>query len=252
MFELKHHSPSSVSNFIENKFTWWTKKTGQTKFKPSLPMAIGTAVEEGINIWLKQVEPDIPACVKAAHEKLKAECVGIRTMVMPDDRDMVSKCVNTGISSVANLWGPELSQVKLQTEVKGRIDGLNFPYYGKLDWDFPSCVVDNKVVAKKPSELSQAYKIQGAIYKHSTNKPVFFHFITKTKIPGIEIKEVTDSDYNYGMDMFTKACKAIEKVVEAGQFLDFDTIKSLFFPDPSASWNKDETADIMDLIAKLY
>lgn len=252
MFELKHHSPSSVSKFIENKFTWWTQKTGQTKFKPSLPMCIGTAVEEGINHWLRTAEPDVKECVKIAHEKLKAESTGIRQMVMPDDRAMVSVCVNTGISSVAQMWGSEVNQCKLQTEVKGRIEGLKFPYYGKLDWDFPSCVVDNKVVAKKSSELSQAYKIQGAVYKHWSKKPVFFHFITKTKIPGIDIKEVTDGDYNYGMDMFTKACKAIEKVVEAGQFLDFDTIKSLFFPDPSASWNKDETADIMELLAKMY
>jgi hypothetical protein len=245
MFELKHHSPSSVSKFIENKFVWWTQKTGQTKFKPSIPMIVGTAVEEGINHWIRCTEPDVKECVRIAHEKAKSEAVGIHAMLMPDDRDMISKCVNAGISSVSQLWGTEVSQCQLQTEIRCPIDGLVFPAYGKLDWNFPSCVVDNKVVGKKQSELSQAYKMQGAVYKHAEKKPVFFHFITKTKIPGIQVIEVTDEDYNYGMDLFTKAAKAIEKIVDAGVYLDFDLVKALFFPDPSASWNKDEARDVM-------
>jgi hypothetical protein len=249
VFELKHHSPSAVSKFIENRFIWWTQKTGQTKFKSNVAMEIGTAVEAGINHWLMEKQPDVKECVALACEVFKKNTIG--WLIMPEDRALIPKCVNEGIASVAKNYGSEVNQCKCQEEFKIPIEGLTFPAYGKYDWFFPSRIVDNKVVGKSPSELSQAYKIQGAVYKLASGKPVDFHFIVKNKTIVTKVITLTDEDFDYGIKLFKKAAKAIERVVEIGQNFDFETVKSLFFPDPSASWNKDEAREVMEFFDKM-
>jgi hypothetical protein len=238
-----HHSASSVNGFIENRFTWYLKKVRGMKIPGNPAMCRGTAVEAGINHYITDPEGNIDKACEVAIKSFKEETAAM--LVMPEMRTSIPLCVKEGIKSVMENYGSE--GCSLQEKVEINLPGLQYPTLGYLDWRWKNkkLVVDNKVTGKKPSELKQSYKVQGALYKHATGDAVQFHFIicSEKNVVKTHIIPITEADYSYGMRLYTLAAKAVEIVLD--MHLTFEEVNALWFGDPSKSWNEDEARIVM-------
>jgi len=253
--ELKHHSPSSISQFIEYRSAWYISRILGIKAKSGIAAVRGTAVEEGLNFYLSEQDASMEDCIKHA---LKNFDESYKTITSNDVeiRQSVGPCVRAAIESFDQkeytYFGPEL-QKELSDFPKLILPGCKRPIYGKLDYFFDGKkVVDNKVVAKTPTydkfekqyKIKQAYIIQGAIYHAVTGLPVTFHFVIPLK-ESVNIVEhtLTKKEIKYGLDLASKAAQAIETIYDSIYTMDGNVLKAFFFPNPTSVFNEEERED---------
>lgn len=272
VFDLKHHSPSSISLFIERRALWWLKVTEKTPFKGSEHTARGTAVEQGINKYFESKKDnlgyELEDCIAYAHGIFAKETVGM--IIAPTFRQTINECVKVGIESFttgcnSNKLKNRLENGKdfvgfegipnMQTKISIHPDGLEKPIIGYLDYYYdgfkgytekiPNAIVDNKVSSKTPSELSQGYKIQGAVYAKATGKDVYFHFIVPLKT-GVTTKiiKMLPEDIEYGWNMAVAAAKCIETIKDS--YIDMNTLKAMFFPNPASLFGGSDVKMVLD------
>jgi len=230
--ELKRHSPSSLSSFIEYRSSWFLYRIRGIYVKAGVYAARGTAVEAGINYYIEN-DVKLEDCVKHALKVYTEESVGQPNNF--DIRQSIAPAVKAGIDSFEEK-GYLLDPPLLQAEINCNLEGCRKGVYGKLDYLFEGkCVIDNKVVSKTPSSLKQGYILQGAIYRYATGLPVKFHFIVIQK-SGIKIKEITltDEEYEYGLALAARAGQCVEKIFDNLDHLDGDLLESIFFVNPTA------------------
>lgn len=236
--EIKHHSPSAVASFLENRAQWFRSKICGDPFTGSQHTARGTAVEAGINFWLDGNTEATTEAVRHAIETWDKEVIPFK-----DDPEFQAKelefkqsiapLVNCGIESVNDKYVSKLGEPKQQYTVAGDIPGCRCPVKGYIDWIFPGkLVVDNKVTGKSPSGLKQAYIIQGAVYHIATGLPVEFHFEVANKTPKVVTFKITDEQIKYGWMLFCRAAKAIENIFDTP--LDGAFMRDIFLPNPEA------------------
>lgn len=245
MLELKNISASQINEFITNRSMWFAKKFRGLKTPMNLPMARGRAVEAGINYFVSNDKSDITAAVKAAMDEYDKASSGL-----VDDltfRQSIGPTTTKMISHFNSICETLKSKPRIQEKIEIYLDGCSIPLTGYLDyiWD-ARCVRDCKVTGKTPSELTDAYKIQGAIYRHVTKLPVVFTFgICKKEFDIKEIK-LSEDDFMWGLKIATKAAQAIEKIVSTP--IDGELIEAFLFPNTDAGYSKED----VNLILKEY
>jgi len=242
--ELKHHSPSSVSSFLENRAQWYRNKIIGDKFSGSEHTARGTAVEAGINNWLTCSDTD--STIEAIKHAL--EIWHRETESFKDDpqfqlkelefKQSIAPLVNAGIESVKERYLEVIDAYPVQQhKISLDIPGCKFPVLGYLDWYFPNkLVVDNKVSGKKPSKLKQGYIVQGSVYHMATGLPVEFHFEVANKTPTITTFRMSKEDIQYGWMLFCRAAKAIENIF--ANPLDGQLLQDIFLANPEAMFSE--------------
>jgi len=244
--EIKHHSPSAVASFLENRAQWFRSKICGDPFTGSQHTARGTAVEAGINFYLDGSTEATADAVKHAIETWEKEITPFKDdpefqLNELEFKQSIAPLVNCGIESVNDKYVSSLGEPKQQYKVAGDIPGCRCPVMEYIDWIFPGkLVVDNKVTDKSPSKLKQAYIIQGAVYHMSTGLPVQFHFEVANKTPKAVVLKLTDEDIKYGWMLFCRAAKAIENIFDTP--LDGALMRDIFLPNPEAFYSDKDVA----------
>ena len=238
--ELKRHSPSSLSSFIEYRSSWFIQRIRGEYNKAGVFAARGTAVEAGMNHYIEN-DVKIEDCIKHALGVYTQESIG-----QPDNFDVrqsIAPCVKAGIQSFEEL-GYLIDPPVLQAEINCSLEGCRKGVYGKLDYLFEGKkIVDNKVVSKTPSSLKQGYILQGAIYRYATGLPIDFHFVVPLKT-GVKIKIITltDEEYEYGLRLATRAAQCVETIFDNLDHMDGDLLEALFFTNPCSVFDYSEKA----------
>jgi hypothetical protein len=232
--ELKRHSASQLNSFIGYRADWFLQRIRGIRTGVGVHAYRGTAVEAGMNHFIEN-EVSVEECVKHAFAVYAQESIG-----SPDNFDIrqsVGPATIAGIKSFEEK-GYFIDPPVLQAEISCLLPGCRVQLYGKLDYDFDNIIIDNKVVGKTPSSLKQDYILQGAVYRYATGKDVKFHFVIPQK-KGIGIKEIqlTDKEYDFGLQLASKAAQCIERIYDNLANLDGELLESLFFTNPSALYD---------------
>lgn len=237
LFDIKHHSPSTLSNFIERRYEWYLKKIRGISFPGSHPMARGKAVEEGINHYLRAGDSvTITECVQAGIDEWAKEILSLGENF--DMRQSIGPCIVAGIESFRQR-GYDDGQTQLQEKISIVLDGCSLPTIGYLDYLRKDRVIDNKCVSKTPTfdkvtnlyKQKQGYVIQAAVYEAATGRPPFFHYVIplKTEVKIVEAR-FSNEELDWGLKLATKAAQAIETIISNP--IDGALFEAMVFPNP--------------------
>ncbi len=237
IFDIKHHSPSTINSFIGYRHEWYLRKIRGVSFPGNHHMARGKAVEEGINHYLKH-ECGVDEAVKAA-----LELWGNEIMTLGDNFDMrqsIGKCVAAGIDSFREK-GYDDGGTSMQDKISVTLPGCDLPTIGYLDYKRTDRIVDNKCVSKTPTQNKatgrykhkQDYILQGAVYKLATGLDPYFHYIIPLKGEIKVVEEgITDEEFDWGIKLATKGAQAIERIL--ANPIDGDLFQAMMFPNVDA------------------
>jgi len=211
---MPHLSPSTVSNFIENKWGWWNSKVLKTPFKGNHHTSLGQAVEHGVNVWLENPGKQMDYLLHA-NEKYDEQ---IKDTGTPRDkvmeyRNMIPGMLELALRHYKRTFAETgaLTQQKIETG----LDGVNRTMLGYLDFlQDGKAVRDSKVVGRSPSKLKQAYVLQGAVYRRATDLPVFFDFFITNKTPTHKEIELSDEEFEFGISYITRGSQVLEELEE--------------------------------------
>lgn len=211
---IPHLSPSTVSNFIENKWGFYNSKVLREPFKGNHHTSLGQAVEHGVNVWLEN--PGKPMdYLMHANEKYDDQ---IKDTGTPKDkvmeyRNMIPGMLELALRHYKRTFAETgaLTQQKIETS----LDGVSRTMLGYLDFlQQDKTVRDSKVVGRSPSKLKQAYVIQGAVYRQATGLPVIFDFFITNKTPTHKEIELSDDEYEFGISYITRGAQVLEELEE--------------------------------------
>lgn len=250
LFEIKHHSPSSISSFIEYKHQWYLQKIRKVKFPGSHPMARGKAVEEGLNYFLANDDASLEDCIKAGLKLWGEEIMALGENF--DFRQSLGKCISKAIDSFKER-GYDDGKTEMQNKINITFEGCDLPTIGFLDYLRPDRLIDNKCVSKTPSldkatglyKQKQGYIIQAAVYEKATGMEPFFHYVIPQK-DDVKIVEARFSkeDLTWGLKYATKAAQAIEKIL--ANPVDGELMQAFMFPNMDAIFNGTDMNIVMN------
>lgn len=258
--ELKRHSASQLTSFLEYRTDWFMERiAGIKKFEENINTARGKAIESAINFFLygfqdirdDKGEPlgsrDMTECIRHAISEWDRYTENIQDDKKLEYKQSIGPAVDAAIGSFRDKY--DIRKLVMQHNINITLDGCSKPLTGFLDYvQFDprhGLVIDNKVSGRTPSQLSQAYQIQGSIYRKATGLPVEFHFVIPLKKgPEIKVIRLSDAEYEYGLNLATKAALAIEQIFSDIQNIEYNTLRALFFPNPDAYYDQNKAREV--------
>jgi len=186
---MKHTSPSSLNMWAECPGAWVAKYLFKHKFGFGVAPQIGILVEKVVANALTEKMTLDQAIGEAEKTFTKANCFGV------SEKDRARIC---DIRLMSELAYEELKQYgkpsfngddqhKIEMLVKG--DGWDLPIIGFLDFVYPELglVIDLKTTRRIPSVMSNAHRIQQAVYsKAKGNTSVKFLYVSPKKTSLLE------------------------------------------------------------------
>ncbi len=208
---IPHLSASTINSFINSRFGFYQAKVLGTPFQGNEYTSRGTAVEHAVNTWIEN--PGHGDFIGAALTKFDEEIkkAGLSKIAAEDVRETIPGLVELAL----NVYMVEFSEHKAVTQrkIETELDGVTRKILGYLDFfQMGVAVRDSKVVSRTPSKLSQAYVIQGSLYKKATGLPVVFDFFVPNKKPVHKPIALSDDEAIFGLSYLTAAAKVIEEI----------------------------------------
>lgn len=238
IFDIKHHSPSTVNSFIEYRHQWYIQKIKGIRFPGSHAMARGKAVEQGINHYLENDSPTIEECIAAGIKLWSEEIIALGDDF--DIRQTLGPSIKAAIKHFSEK-GYDDGNTKTQQEIRVTLPGCELPFKGYMDFLRPDILLDTKCVGRTPTwdksnqcyKQKQGYTLQAAIYQKATGlNPVFIYIIPLKE--GVKVIEAPflQSELDWGLKLASKAAQAIEQIISNP--LDGDLMQAFMFPNPDA------------------
>ena len=233
---IPHLSASTINSFIGSRYGFYQSKVKGAPFQGNQYTARGTAVEHAVNCWLETGNQDgIAVALKKFDEEVAR--AGLSRMAVEDERETIPGLVELAL----NFYGEVFAKNKAITQHKidVQLDGISRKVVGYLDfYQFELAVRDSKVVSKTPSKLSQAYVLQGALYRKATGLPVTFDFFIPNKKPVQKSITLSDDEYIFGLSYLTRAAQVIEEIESCES--PSRLMELMSFPDLSSMYNEHE------------
>lgn len=240
----EHLSYSTITSFISNRFDWFQRKILGKPFQGNIHTERGNALEHGLDLVIDG--KSLSDAKDAACEKYELACKGMEgwePSVLTSLCDVLDKVVTS-----FPYQDVEEKQKKVYIDI-----GLSLPILGFLDYrmnaKFDREIRDLKSTGRKPSSLSQSYKIQGGLYQlWGENCRMIYCYGVHTKtaqyveLP-LELLE--------GQRMVKYAKIAGERIVHIYDLMTKplymfsesdrkELFQALMFPDLDAMWNKSD------------
>lgn len=239
----KHYSPSQISSFISYRSEYIAGRVLGDPFQTNAHMQRGFGVEEGI----EQIICHKKSLAEAVEAGLRKYDDGCRELT---DRAGVEKWRSVIADSIKHgaqefLEYGTAGSFKPQNKISTKLDGSKVEIIGYTDFELPEVVYDLKSTSRTPSGISDAYKIQGAIYNLATGKKVVFVFVIPLKT-GVKVKAIpmTESDISYGIELANCAVAAMDDFWSSVPAIMTEThrkiFRSLAFPDICGMYKSEE------------
>jgi hypothetical protein len=210
---IPHLSASTVNSFISSRYGFYQSKVLGSPFQGNQYTARGTAVEHAVNTWIEN--PGLENYVEVALTKFDEEIAraGLSKFAVEEVRDTIPGLVEVAFKFYTVEF--ETNKAITQHKFSIQLEGVKRPIVGYLDYLVPDKIIrDSKVTSKTPSGLSQAYILQGALYKKAKGLDVYFDFFIPNKTPVHKPIKLTDDQYIFGLSYLTKAAQVIEEIEE--------------------------------------
>lgn len=210
---IPHLSASTINSFINDRFGFYQSKVMKAPFKGNQYTSRGTAVEHAVNCWIENPSLSDEILIKLCEEKFDEELS--KTNVSKFTAEEIRESLPPLVKVALGFYKKEFESIKAETQHKFeyKLDGVTRPIIGYLDFYQPKVKVrDSKVVSKTPSKLSQAYILQGSLYRAAKEVGVCFDFFIPNKTAVHKSIELSDDEFIFGMSYLTRAAQVIEEL----------------------------------------
>lgn len=191
---INHLSASSISAYEQCQARWFARYVLGHRSPSNPAMERGKAVETGIVARLKGTPAD--TALKIALGDFDRACAFLSGDV-DGERVNIGAMIENGFNAVKDYgtpeW-PESGQLKVSIDIDfGDGEDDHIEAIGYLDIPFPDRIVDIKSTNRIPSSMSLSHRIQGAIYARTTNLPIEFVYVSKSKAVPLTDRDVAAS-----------------------------------------------------------
>lgn len=159
-FGIDHLSASSLNKWRASPGWWVQHYIGGIKDETNAAMARGTAVENGLAVFLRT--NDIDAAIKAAVENYSMNYTG--------EQNEAEKALIEPMLRRLELWIPPSQLNATQERIEYWLDPIPIPIIGYLDMAFDDIDIDLKSTKACPSEPRADHVRQVSLYRAARDR----------------------------------------------------------------------------------
>ena len=209
---IEHLSPSSINSWINAGSLWVLEKLLGFRGQMGASAHRGTATEVGVSLGLFDHAATLDACVSAAlpvYDKLTALSGDPKRdaerLVIPGMVKQGLALREHGVPITPNE--PGRFGTAPQHKVEIRLEGVDVPVIGYLDWMYPEEILDLKSTLRVPSSMSETHIRQASVYKtaHMDKRVRFFYVSDKRS----EKHTLTKEQYDIAMRELTYSAQRL-------------------------------------------
>jgi hypothetical protein len=183
---ITHLSPSSINTFAAQPSFWAFKYLLKQPDSAGASAWRGSAVEAGLDYWFAKRDEGLAQ--KAAIDRFELEAMGEIAPEIDKERLVIFPMLGQAIA--ADQWPrpPDLRQY----DVQYRIDGIEVPIKGKIDYEWEDYGLDLKTVRRMNSGIPDNHGRQISLYQAARKKPYKLLYVTEKKA---QFKELTQEEH---------------------------------------------------------
>lgn len=201
---ISHLSPSSLSLFRSQPALWvgryllgWRDEAGPAAWR-------GSAVEAGLDVILYKVagDPWVKAC-----ERFELDAQGEARDDMDKQRGLLAPLLVQATEAVRH-FGSMMPNAR-QFKIEHRLDGIEWPILGYVDYLYPEFGFDLKTTERMPSEPRADHVMQVSIYAAATKRPFKLLYVTPKKFQWFDVEPEQQSAALYEATMIARNIQAL-------------------------------------------
>ena len=212
---VDHLSPSAINSWINSPSLFVLERLLKFRGQMGASAHRGTATEAGVSIGLFDHGATLEACVTAAlpvFDKLTALSGDPKReaerAVIPGMIKQGLTLREHGLPFTPNEEG-RFGAAAPQHKVEIRLEGVDVPVIGYLDWLYAEEVLDLKTTQRIPSSMSPTHRRQATVYKvGNMDRRVRFCYVSEKKI---EKHTLTREEFDISLVELTGASQRLER-----------------------------------------
>lgn len=203
-FGLEHLSYSQASLYKTQPAAWVFRYLFKIKDDGGPALWRGRAVEKGLDTYLfTQSEPQAMQAASIEYGNLSG---GLADEKSEQERANVGKCLMQAIKA---LPGP--LPISRQKKIEIRLDGIEVPIIGFVDYEWPDYGVDLKTTLRLPSRPNPIHVEQVSLYAAALGKPFSLMYVTPMKSA---VYPISDDAAAVALKRVHQTFKAIRSMLE--------------------------------------
>lgn len=223
---IGHLSPSSLNLFAAEPAFWTLKYLWKVRDDVGDAAHRGTAVEAGVEHLLGG-QP-LPVAEAVAQQNFSLNYGDADS----DERRAIRPMLEQAAAAVSQFGKP----IARQKKVEHRVDGIEVPIVGYLDWEFEDGVIDLKTTHRLPSAPRQDHVRQVALYTAATGKPSSLVYVTTKKFA---VYPISPADSEAALQSLVRTARAVRKVLYYSATRE--EVAEFFSPNFESFYWNDET-----------
>jgi RecB family exonuclease len=206
-FGLNWLSPSQLNTFQREPAQWVAKYLFGIKDEFGPAPKRGTAVEAGADVWLYGGTAD--EAQAAAHDNFALNTQGLADEEHEVERALIAPMLTQAMQALDRdvVGRPVARQLKIEL----RLDGVEIPIVGYVDYLWPDYGIDLKTTKRMPSKADWDHVRQIAIYQEAKQRPFKLLYVTDKKRTLIT---PPPSEVAQAMKDMARTARALRKVLD--------------------------------------
>ena len=173
-FGIEHLSYSQASLYKSQPAAWVFRYLFGIKDDGGPALWRGRAVEKGLDTYL--FTQNVAQAAQAASIEYANLSQGLADDKSEAERANVSECLKQAIAAM-----PGQLPITRQRKIEVRMDGIEVPIIGYVDYEWPEYGLDLKTTLRLPSQPNPGHVEQVSVYAHALGKPFSLLYVTPKK-----------------------------------------------------------------------
>jgi ribosomal 50S subunit-associated protein YjgA (DUF615 family) len=229
-FGIDHLSASSMNTYAACGAMWCLRYLPGLEYKDQVGPGAwrGSAVEAGLDWWIYNRKDDTVRedAITKAHARFEQDAQGEIRDDIDKARDDLTGFLDRAIELAASQYPegslPDARQLKFEY----RIEGIEVPIIGYMDYVWPGAIDDLKTTYRMPSEISSEHGRQIALYSTVKQRRGRLLYVTPKKS---QVMELTPDQVEAHMRYLTRCAHSIRALL--AMCPDAPTAASMFVPN---------------------
>lgn len=216
---VDHLSPSSIGMYIDQPAAWVMRYLFKVRDEAGPAASRGHAVQKACEIWMHGEDFE----TAAAHGERE---FGLLTGGQADLGHEDEKALIRPMLLQVTKLIPQKYPVNVEHRVEVKVDGLEVPIIGFIDWLMPDKIVDLKTVKAMPSKPKMNHMRQVSLYSKAMSLPSSLLYVTKAKG---SLYALTEGELEAQWKSLCMAARSIQNLIQKSETKE--EAASFFVPD---------------------
>lgn len=239
-FGIDHLSASSMNTYAACGAMWCLRYLPGLEYKDQVGPGAwrGSAVEAGLDWWLYNRKDDTARedAITKANARFEQDAQGEIRDDIERERDNLNGFLDRAIELAVSLYPEGTLPDARQLKFEYRIEGIEVPIIGFIDYLWPEVVDDLKTTYRIPSEMNSEHGRQGSLYSTVKRRPCRMLYVSPKKS---QVLTLTPEQVEAHMRYLTRCAHSIRTLL--AMCPDGPTAASMFVPnlDHNYLWKSD-------------